>query len=80
MLYKYSFLRGQSEERNYIVNCFKKSKISKEDQQNEAEDIDDPFKKLEDELTQQREIDNTAVPADLSARDLVEIDEDLTTQ
>lgn len=62
-----------------IVNCFKKSKISQEDQKNATDDIDDPFKQLEEELSQLRAIDDTVVPADLSARDVVDIDEDLTT-
>ncbi|XP_057312199.1 tigger transposable element-derived protein 4-like [Hydractinia symbiolongicarpus] len=62
-----------------IVNCFKKSKISKKAQQNATDDIDDPFKQLEKDLTQLRAIDDTIIPADLSARDVVDIDQDLTT-
>ncbi|XP_057310302.1 tigger transposable element-derived protein 6-like [Hydractinia symbiolongicarpus] len=62
-----------------IVNCFKKSKIFKKAQQNATDDIDDPFKQLEKDLTQLRAIDDTIIPADLSARDVVDIDQDLTT-
>ena len=34
-----------------IVNCFRKAKISAKDQVNAAEDSDDRFKELENDLT-----------------------------
>ena len=40
-----------------IVNCFGKAKISAKDQVNAAEDSDDPFKELENDLTELRKID-----------------------
>ena len=47
-----------------IVNCFGKAKISAKDQVNAAEDSDDPFKELENDLTELRKIDPTLVPQD----------------
>ena len=42
-----------------IVNRFGKAKISAKDQINAAEDSDDPFKELENDLTELRKIDPT---------------------
>ena len=56
-----------------IVNCFGKAKISAKDQVNAAEDSDDPFKELENDLTELRKIDPTLVPQDLTIREIVDI-------
>ena len=39
-----------------IVNCFGKEKISAKDQVNAAKDSGDPFKELENDLTELRKI------------------------
>ena len=57
-----------------IVNCFGKAKISAKDQVNAAEDSDDPFKELENDLTELRKIDPTLVPQDLTAQEIVAVD------
>ena len=56
-----------------IVNCFGKAKISAKDQVNAAEDSDDPFKELENDLTELRNIDLTLVPQDLTAQEIVDV-------
>ena len=45
-----------------IINCFEKARISAKDQVNDAVDSDDPFKELENDLTELRKIDPTLVP------------------
>ena len=62
-----------------IVNCFGKAKISAKDQVNAAEDCDDPFKELENDLTELRKIDPTLVPQDLTAQEIVDIDMNVIT-
>ena len=56
-----------------IVNCFGKAKISAKNQVNAAEDSDDPFKELENDLTELRKIDPTLVPQDLTIREIVDV-------
>ena len=43
-------------------NCFGKAKISAKDQVNSAEDSDDSFKELEDDITELRKIDPKFAP------------------
>ena len=62
-----------------IVNCFGKAKISVKDQVNAAEDNEDPFKELENDLTELRKIDPTLVPQDLSAQEIVDVDINVIT-
>ena len=62
-----------------IVNCFGKAKISAKDQVNAAEDSDDPFKKLENHLTELRKIDPTLFPQDLTAQEIVDVDINVIT-
>ena len=62
-----------------IVNCFGKAKISTKDQVNAAEDSDDPFKELENDLTELRKIDPTLVPQDLTAQEIVDVDINVIT-
>ena len=62
-----------------IVNCFGKAKISAKDQVNAAEDSDDPFKELENDLTELRKIDPTLVPQDLTAQEIVDVDINVIT-
>ena len=62
-----------------IVNCFGKAKISAKDQVNAAEDSDDPFKELENDLTELRKIDPTLVPQDLTAQEIVDIEINVIT-
>ena len=62
-----------------IVNCFGKAKISAKDQVNAAEDSDDPFKELENDLTELRKINPTLVPQDLTAQEMRSISQ-LTIQ
>ena len=57
-----------------IVICFGKAKISAKDQVNAAEDSDEPFKELENDLTELRKIDPTLVPQDLTAQEIVDVD------
>ena len=47
-----------------IVNCCGKAKISAKDQLNAAEDSDDPFNKLENDLIELRKIYPTLIPQD----------------
>ena len=62
-----------------IVNCFGKAKISAKDQVNAAEDSDNPFKELKNELTELRKIDRTLVPQDLTAQEIVDVDINVIT-
>ena len=62
-----------------IVNCFGKAKISAKDQVNAAEDSDDPFKELENDLTELRKIDLTLVPQDLTAQEIVDVNINVIT-
>ena len=62
-----------------IVNCFGKPKISAKDQVNAAEDSDEPFKELENDLTELRKIDPTLVPQDLTAQEIVYVDINVIT-
>ena len=50
-----------------IVNCCGKAKISAKDQLNAAEDSDDPFNELENDLIELRKIYPTLIPQDLTA-------------
>ena len=62
-----------------IVNCFGKAKISAKDQVNAAEDSDDPFKELENDLPEFQKIDPTLVPQDLTAQEIVDVDINVIT-
>ena len=62
-----------------IVNCFGKAKIFAKDQVNAAEDSEDPFKELENDLTELRKIDPTLVPQDLTAQEIVDVDINVIT-
>ena len=62
-----------------IVNCFGKAKISAKDQVNAAEDSDDLFKELENDLTELRKIDPTLVPQHLTAQEIVDVDINVIT-
>ena len=62
-----------------IVNCFGKAKISAKDQVNAAEGSGDPFKELENDLTELRKIDQTLVPQDLTAQEIVDVDINVIT-
>ncbi|XP_057290339.1 tigger transposable element-derived protein 4-like [Hydractinia symbiolongicarpus] len=59
-----------------IINCFKKSGISSTGQQDAIADSDDPFKDLQESLDDLREADPSLVPNDLSANDLVTLDDE----
>ena len=59
-----------------IVNCFQKAKISAE---NQVEGRDDPFKALQENLTELRQSNPDLVPDELSAADVFEIDSNLIT-
>ena len=48
-----------------VSSCNQVKKIKKEDQKNATDDIEDPFKLLEEERSQLRAIDDTVVPANL---------------
>ena len=60
-----------------IINCFKKSGISSTGQQDAIADSDDPFKDLQESLDDLREADPSLVPNDLSANDLVTLDDEV---
>ena len=62
-----------------IVNCFRKAKISAENQVDALEDSDDPFKALQENLTELRQSNPDLVPDELSATDVVDIDASLIT-
>ena len=62
-----------------IVNCFRKAKISAENQVDALEDSDDPFKSLQENLTELRESNPDLVPDELSASVVVDIDSSLIT-
>ena len=62
-----------------IVNCFGKAKICAKDQVNAAEGSGDPFKELENDLTELRKIDPTLVPQDLTAQEIVDVDINVIT-
>ena len=62
-----------------IVNCFRKAKISAENQVDALEDSDDPFKALQENLTELRQSNPDLVPDELSAADVVDIDSSLIT-
>ena len=62
-----------------IVNCFGKAKISAKEQINAAENSDDPYKELENDLTGLQKIDPTVVPQDLSAQEIVTVDINVST-
>ena len=62
-----------------IVNCFGKVKISAKDQVNASEDSDEPFKELENDLTELRKIDPTLVPQDLTAQEIADVDINVIT-
>ena len=62
-----------------IVNCFRKAKISAKDQVNAAEDSDDRFKELENDLTKLRKIDPMLVPQDLTAQEIVDVNINVIT-
>ena len=64
---------------NYYCKLFQKSKISAKDQVNAAEDSDNPFKELENDLTELRKIDPTLVPQDLTALEIVDVDINVIT-
>ena len=57
-----------------VVNCFRKAKISAEDQIDAVEDNDDPFKDLNDDLAELKEKDPSLLPDDFSAEESVDID------
>ena len=62
-----------------IVNCFGKENISAKDQVNAAEDSGDPFKELENDLTELQKLDPTLVPQDLTAQEIVDVDINVIT-
>ena len=62
-----------------IVNWFGKTKISAKDQVNAAEDSDDPFKELENDLTDLQKINPTFIPQDLTAQEIVDVDINVIT-
>ena len=62
-----------------IVNCFRKAKISAKDQVNAAEDSDDRFKELENDLTKLRKINPMLVPQDLTAQEIVDVNINVIT-
>ena len=64
---------------NYYCKLFGKAKISAKDQVSAAEDSDDPFKELENDLTELRKIDPTLVPQDLTAQEIVDVDINVIT-
>ena len=53
-----------------IANCFGKANISAKDQVNAAEDSDDPFKELENDLNELRKMDRRLVLQDLTAQEI----------
>ena len=63
---------------NFYCKLFWKSKDFRQ-RSNVAEDSDDPFKELENDLTELRKIDPTLVPQDLTAQEIVDVDLNVIT-
>ena len=62
-----------------IANCFKKAKISKENQVTAVTDADDPFKGLKDELNNLQKLDQSAVQNNQSAESFIGLDSKVVT-
>ena len=63
-----------------IVNCFKKAKISDEDQTIAINDEDDPFIEINEDLQELREKDSSLVPESMTAEDLASADDAVVTR
>ena len=66
-------------EKETIVNCFEKANISHANQQTAVIDADDPFKSLEEELDNLRNLDQNPVEDTLSAESFVELNSEVVT-
>ena len=62
-----------------MQTVLEKKRISAKDQVNATEDSDNPFKELENDLTELRKIDPTFVPQDLTAQEIVDVNINVTT-
>ena len=62
-----------------IVNCFKKSNISKSNQQAAVNDDDGPFKSLQEDLEKLHDLDNDAIQPNLSAESFADLDSEVVT-
>ena len=65
---------------NFVVNCFRKAKISEKAQANALNDEDDPFKELSDDLKELREKDPSLVPENMTAETLAYVDDEVITK
>ena len=63
-----------------IVNCFKKAKVSDEDQTIAINDDDDPFKEINEDLQELREKDSSLVPESMTAEDLASAEDAVITR
>ena len=62
-----------------VVNCFRKAKISKENQNDAVADIGDPFRTLQEDLYELRQCNSDLVPEKLTAEDVVHIASNIIT-
>ena len=60
-----------------IVNCFKKFKISKSNQQAAVNNDDNPFKSLQQDLKKLHELDNDTIQLNLSAESFADLDSEV---
>ena len=57
-----------------VANCFRRDNISEENQKDALDDTGDPFKALDEDLTQLIQKDPTLMPEDITAVDIVDTD------
>ena len=62
-----------------VINCFQKANISEEDQMNAVNDVDDPFKELNESMKELRTKDPSLVPENMTVQDVVEADGQVIT-
>ena len=62
-----------------LINCFKKVGITSTVQQTAIADSDDPFKDLEESLNELRQVDSSMVPDNVTATNLVSLDNEVIT-
>ena len=62
-----------------VINCFRKVSISEKDQMNSANDVDDPFKELNESLKELQTKDPSLVLENMTVQDVTEVDDQAIT-